>query len=250
MLWTVRPIIAGEFGMVRDDIKFSGGDPAKSGMVPSYIYLLENGIEQVVVDTSFTQPKRCEEVLGLVVKRNISYKKLLDQNGIVAGKVSAVILTHLHWDHAANLKLFASAKIYCQQKEADFALSPDSGYLPCFLKEYKAAADRWVLVDKDTTVFEGINLFHCGGHTVGSQMVEVNTSEGKVLITGDTIMTYENVIKRIPIGLCSDLEACRLAVEDVRLKQAVLLLPSHDYHTMEYLSNKENCRVCSLTQGS
>ena len=51
--WTVTPVMTGRFGMVRDDIKYQGGDPYICGYVPSVLFLLESGEQQVIVDTGF-----------------------------------------------------------------------------------------------------------------------------------------------------------------------------------------------------
>ena len=55
--WKITPVLTGSFGMVRDDIKYEGGDPEISGYVPSVLFLLESGGEQVIVDTGFGDAK-------------------------------------------------------------------------------------------------------------------------------------------------------------------------------------------------
>jgi glyoxylase-like metal-dependent hydrolase (beta-lactamase superfamily II) len=41
-----------------------------------------------------------------------------------------------------------------------------------------------VEVEGDTTIFDGIDVIFTPGHTVGSQSVAINTSNGKAIITG------------------------------------------------------------------
>jgi len=242
-MWKILPILGGEFGMVRDDIKYKNGNPEHSEMVPSYIFLLESELGKVLVDTSFGDPAECEKKLGLVVKREKMLQHILTHSGINQTEVKAIILTHLHWDHAANCGMFPSSKIYCQESELASAFAPDSGYPPYFLEDIRNSMDRVVSLQGNAEVYDGIHVVHCGGHTIGSQMVEVQTEAGRAIITGDTIMTYKNVEQNVPVGLCDDPGACIRALYYIRGQQDALLLPSHDYSTMNYIKNIGSCKV-------
>lgn len=239
MLWSITPILGGEFGMVRDDIKYENGDPGRSEMVPSYIFLLKSELGSVLVDTSFGEPAICRERLGLIIRRDRPLEQLLAEAGAKPEEVRAVILTHLHWDHAANCEMFPNSRIYCQQLELAAAFEPGSDYPAFFLESVKNSMERVVPLKGDAGIFDGLEAVLCGGHTAGSQMVEVRTAEGTAIITGDTIMTYKNVEQNIPVGLCSDREACRLALGNIRKRRGLVLLPSHDYLTMNYLKTAE-----------
>jgi len=242
LVWKVIPIIAGEFGMVRDDIKFRGGDSRHSEMVPSYIFLAESKIGKVLIDTSFSTPEMCENELGLAINRTASLEQLLWRYETYPDEIMAVILTHLHWDHASNCDLFLNSKIYCQRQELDAAFASGSDYPAIFLDSIKKSMARVVPLDGDIELFDDFRVVLCGGHTIGSQMIEIETSSGKAIITGDTIMTYQNVEENIPIGLCTDSVACSAALARIRAMQGILLLPSHDYRTIKFISHPEICR--------
>ena len=66
------------------------------------------------------------------IKRNrkpiLKPEILLDRIGIRPDQVDHLILTHLHFDHASNLKLFPNATIYLQESELSFWLSRQSQY--------------------------------------------------------------------------------------------------------------------------
>jgi glyoxylase-like metal-dependent hydrolase (beta-lactamase superfamily II) len=240
MNWKISPVLGGEFGMVRDDIKFSGGDPGITGMVPSLLFLLENEGRQIVIDTSFGNPEDVN-AMGLVVKREGIFEDRIRKAGIIPDKVEALLLTHTHWDHADNCACFKNAKIYCQQKDYDYAFAGDSGYTPKLQETFRRAEKQLVLLSGDVDIMPGIRAIFIGGHTPGSQMFEVDTENGRVIITGDDIMTFANVEKNIPIGICVNPKGCRRALEYVRQKKAAFLLPSHDYRTLDYLENPASC---------
>jgi glyoxylase-like metal-dependent hydrolase (beta-lactamase superfamily II) len=231
LFWRIKPILAGEFGMVRGDIKFAGGDKNKSSMVPSYIFLLDNNRDQIIVDTSFGSPQICEERIGLIIKRDKELKIILEEEGVVFEKISSIILTHLHWDHASNIGIFSQCPIYCQKKELEAAFNPNNGYDSYFLQDIVDAKNRIVLLDGFYQIRDGIEVVLLGGHTYGSQAVIISTLKGKVVIAGDNIMTYENVDKNVPIGLCVNPKEALAALEWVRSNN-FKVLPTHDYKTM------------------
>ncbi len=241
MEWKIVPVMAGEFGMVRDDIRFAGGSPKNSSFVPSYVYLIECGEEQYIVDTSFGDPDICQERMQLIVKRDEELSTLLSKAGIRADKVKGLILTHLHWDHAANCMLFPRAAVYCQKEEIDCAFDAASDYDEYYLREFEKSRDRLIAVDGNYNVRDGILLRKCGGHTRGSQSVEVMTEQGLAVITGDTVMTYENLDKKVPVGYCTEPDRCSNMLYYLLSKKPRYILPSHDYKTLHY--KKESMRL-------
>ncbi len=247
MRWTIQSVLAGEFGMVRDDIKFQGGDPAITGMVPSILYLLrgENG-KQVVVDTGY---RSTDEVtaMGMVAKRAAAYSQILAEADIEAARIEALLLTHTHWDHADNCDAFPNATVYCQQKDWDYAFSKEAEYSQELCATLSNARNRVQLFTGDVEVCQGITARWFGGHTWGSQSFEIDTLEGKALICGDDIMTFRNVEEQIPVGLCIDPQGCERALDFLKAREDIrYLLPSHDYRTLQYNQDKDCCRIRRL----
>jgi glyoxylase-like metal-dependent hydrolase (beta-lactamase superfamily II) len=240
MQWKISPVLGGEFGMVRDDIKFVGGNPSATAMVPSLLFLLEHEDRQVVIDTSFRDP-RDAEYMGLVIKREGTIEARIRAAGIIPEKVEVLLLTHTHWDHADNCDVFTDALVYCQQKDYDYAIeNPD--YSQRLKKTLAGLGRRLVLLQGTADILPGIQAVFIGGHTPGSQMFVIDSSVGKAIITGDDVMTFANVENNIPVGLCVNPPACLQALEYIRQNRGALLFPSHDYRTLDYLQNPEHCR--------
>jgi glyoxylase-like metal-dependent hydrolase (beta-lactamase superfamily II) len=86
------------------------------------------------------------------------------------------------------------------------------------------------LVPIDGNVIEivsGIEAVYAGGHSAGSLAVCVDTSEGKVCLCGDNCFLYENIEKRIPIGLTNNLYESIKFIEKLP-SLGDILIPGHD----------------------
>jgi glyoxylase-like metal-dependent hydrolase (beta-lactamase superfamily II) len=122
--------------------------------------------------------------------------------GIDAHAVRDVILTHLHYDHAGNHDLFPQARYHVQEKEMAYC----TGHCMCHphMRLAYEADDVARLVHR---VFEGrvvftagteqkapgITVHHIGGHTMGLQVVRVNTRRGWVVLASDATHYYANM---------------------------------------------------------
>src|SRR5262245_50719075 len=58
-----------------------------------------------------------------VVKRTL--KSQLDEVGVDPGDIATLILSHAHFDHVGNARLFPKAKWIAQRKERDAMFGPD-----------------------------------------------------------------------------------------------------------------------------
>ena len=229
--WTVTPVMTGRFGMVRDDIKYQGGDPCICGYVPSVLFLLESGEQQVIVDTGFGNAEECAHSLNLVVEREKSYESILEQAGVVPDRVKAVIFTHLHWDHAGNAASFPCGDFYCHKTEWERAQGYPEEYPDVWLKYLRENPARIKLVTSQDVkeILPGIYVRHMGGHTHGSMMVLTDTVSGLEIIAGDVVMTEKNIQEDIPVGLCVNRVQCEKALEIIKGYRPVKVYPSHDF---------------------
>jgi glyoxylase-like metal-dependent hydrolase (beta-lactamase superfamily II) len=161
---------------------------------------------------------------------------LLRQEGIDPSDVGAVLITHLHYDHCSNAKLFPNAKFVVSRTGWHLTLDPPHQALtpdilfPRDVLAYFAseARDRLILADDEAPeIMPGIGAFYIGGHTMCSQAFTVQTKEGLAVFPGDTIFYYENLEKNHPIGLAVDLAECYQAMDRVRAV-ADIFVPPHD----------------------
>ena len=161
--------------------------------------------------------------------------KLLGKAGVKPGAVDTVVLTHLHWDHAANAERFPNATFLAQEAEIDFFRSPVRRH-PSLNRFFSHQDYLNRLIDArriqkicgDQTIDKGLEAIRVGGHTPGSQILVIETGEGRAVIAGDAIPLHRNYTDNIPSGIAGDVYEAIEALNHVRKLQAVVLYTGHD----------------------
>jgi glyoxylase-like metal-dependent hydrolase (beta-lactamase superfamily II) len=132
---------------------------------------------------------------GFPAEAGRSYvEKALQKNGVTPGQIEMVIYTHLHNDHAGNCDLFPKAKHVFQKDEWINLLDPvpaqrarrdyDLDVAPLLVK-----LDT-IKINGDVEILPGVKLYKAPGHSLGSQLVTVETAKGTMVILGDLCLTY------------------------------------------------------------
>jgi glyoxylase-like metal-dependent hydrolase (beta-lactamase superfamily II) len=163
--------------------------------------LLQACGHNVVVDTGVGSKEidNDKESLGLVPSRLL---KGLKSVGLSPKDISAVVLSHLHFDHsggctrldrAGNLvPTFSKARYYVQSKCWDEACHPNERTNGSHRAEnYMPIDDRGQLelLDGDREILPGLNVIVTDGHAPGHQMVMFNHGGERVVYLGDIVPT-------------------------------------------------------------
>ena len=111
----------------------------------------------------------------------------LADHGHQLSDVTAVINSHLHFDHCGNNHLFPGVPIYAQAVELELARGPRYT-VPDWI-DFPGAEYR--LVDGDARIAAGIRIIATPGHTGGHQSVVLDEADRPVVLAGQAIYSKE-----------------------------------------------------------
>ena len=163
--------------------------------------------------------------------------------GANADSVTRVIVTHMHWDHVGNIegywRAFPKAKFYVQKREFDFCvkdpISLRKPVVAVFDPEASRAmgglekSERLVIVDGDVQIAPGLDLFLAPGHTLGLQVVRVNTAKGPVVVGSDCAHVFRGYREDNPSVFIMDMPAWIRSFDKVKALAPIdLIFPGHD----------------------
>jgi N-acyl homoserine lactone hydrolase len=108
----------------------------------------------------------------------------LKKLGINPGEIDTVVLSHVHWDTAANADLFPNAEIVLHEKELAYAKTPGVhdadtlGYIGRVLHRLRLRP-----VTGELDIAAGIRIVELPGHSPGS----IGALVGNALLAGDAV---------------------------------------------------------------
>ncbi|GAB2993295.1 N-acyl homoserine lactonase family protein [Amycolatopsis acidiphila] len=203
---TVLPLIQG----------YPGKSTGHGGLGWSSVTLVRHGERLLLADT------------GSFGMRSLLAERLAAQ-GVEPRDVTDILLTHAHYDHAANYLLFPSATVWIGAAELDWATGREPAFdpLPELYAADLAGNPRTRRVTGDGEILPGVEAFTTPGHTPGSVVYRVGT----VLFTGDAAKNRAELLGG-DVDMTLDREASRASVRKIlglwRERPDTLLVPGHD----------------------
>ena len=206
-----------------------------------YCWLLRGSENNILVDTGFDLSEARRFMPDMQQADHEALLPQLAKQGLSAGDIDTVIITHVHFDHCSSLlERFDHADIVLQQSELAYHLDPPHPWFsqftltPLLRKINTQWKPRLRLVEGEAKIAAGVTVFHVGGHTAGLQCVKVQTAEGPAVITSDVVFTYQNLQRDVPVGFAVNLEQCYRAMARIRREfRPELIIPSHDPLVMQ-----------------
>jgi N-acyl homoserine lactone hydrolase len=231
----IVPLHLGDLAEI-DRARFVHGSAEGTCLSPPCIaWVVEAREELLLVDAGPGSPQRAaRHHPPLVQDEAQTLTAALAAAGYTVADITAVLVSHLHWDHIGGLPEVPDVPVVVQGAELRAAVLPvasqraqyeigQRGLRPVWTD----ALDRIEAVEGRCRIREGVDLVPLPGHTPGSQGVLVATAAGGHLIAGDAIPLADNWARRIPNGIHSDLGAYDETFATIAALDAEVL-PGHD----------------------
>jgi len=193
--WNIEVLFYGKITAPAQQI-LPGLDPGDF-TIPYLGFLLEQGNRNVLIDCGINEKFIVDGKAwgGFPAEGGCSYvEQSLEGKGVKREQIEMVIYTHLHNDHAGACHLFPQATHIFQRDEWVNLLDPlpvqrakrdyDLEIAPVLTKL------KTIKVDGDVEVLPGVKLYKAPGHSLGSQLVTVETNTGTMVILGDLCANY------------------------------------------------------------
>lgn len=174
--------------------------------IPVPYFLIDTGSKKILVDTGISFSSNASHIAkaqGEIENPIDALSKInIDKNDI-----TYIIQTHLHFDHAANTKLFPKAKVIVQLDELKAAYFYDKNLEHGYVDEdIKNSNIKWEPIIGMKNFFNGtIFALPTPGHTPGHQSILVNLHNyGPVILAGDVAPLKENIETNTAPGVASN----------------------------------------------
>jgi glyoxylase-like metal-dependent hydrolase (beta-lactamase superfamily II) len=174
-----------------------------------FVWFLRSGEETILVDTGFGAEAARQ--------RNRTWLRCpidsLKAAGVKLEDIRETVITHAHYDHAGNTAKLKNTRFHLQEREMAYATGKEMrhafcrhAYDPRDVCElvYANFEDRVAFHEGEYELRPGITVHWVGGHTRGLQIVRVHTQRGWIVLASDASHYLENLRKRSPFPIVTD----------------------------------------------
>lgn len=224
-------------------LNFHGyGEPDAELGVDYYFWVISGGGQVILVDTGFAP--QAGDRRGRA--HHTTPADALPVLGIAPESVTAIVITHAHWDHIGNIGQFPGAEIIMTEGEYGFWTSPLAARAqfaaqaePDEIAALRQARDagRLTLFRQQLTLAPGVELVEVGGHTPGQLIVTAATAAtgtagtGTAVLASDALHFYEEAERDRPFAIVADLPAMYRGYDllnDLARQPGTHLVAGHD----------------------
>ncbi|MFV0253269.1 MAG: MBL fold metallo-hydrolase [Beutenbergiaceae bacterium] len=153
--------------------------------------------------------------------------------GLTALDITDIALTHLHWDHVANITMFPNATIWVGERELSWAAQqpPGTPFIPdLHVQELLRRRDGVERIAPDQEFLPGIHAIASGGHTPHHLAYFAERTAQKLLFGGDSVKNAFELHSGI-VDSTLDRDASTRSIQRLRsllTDTAGVLVPGHD----------------------
>lgn len=152
----------------------------------------------------------------------------LRREGVTPEAVAVLFLSHFHFDHAVNYRLFPNAVVYLHEQELEYARSHhhEDLAIPIEALTDLESTGRLRLLSGERGEAEGVEWFLAPGHTAGLYALRVQHHGKRLVLASDAVKNLGELISG-QVAMAWDREASARSVASV-IERADLVLPGHD----------------------
>lgn len=169
--------------------------------LPTHPILVQFDGHNLLIDSGLGRGKLTDRQLrNLGVSAESSLDEELAGLGLSAADIDAVLMTHLHGDHAAGLTMkqgdeyvsaFPNAKIYVSAVEWEEMRNPNIRSRNTYWKEnWEPVQGQVETFESELTLFGAITMIHTGGHSNGHAVIKLESGGETILHMGDIMPTH------------------------------------------------------------
>ena len=203
------------FGVVPRPLWSRTNPPDQKGRIRlgMRLLLIEGPERTFLVDTGMGDKFSGKENAIYAAEGCVEPDEALRRAGLDPARVTDVLLTHLHFDHAGGstrgdgTPVFPEARYHLQRAQYEWGRNPSpkdrASFRPLDFRPL-AEQDRLVLHDGRTEIADGIELLVVDGHTRGMAMVKLSDGSDTLLYPADLVPTRTHL--RVPFVMAYDNE--------------------------------------------
>jgi glyoxylase-like metal-dependent hydrolase (beta-lactamase superfamily II) len=165
--------------------------------------LLDDGSMRILIETGYGDKWDDKERSMFRLERR-TVVDALQERDVEPAQIDAVIVSHLHFDHAGGLthlakdgqavSTFPNARIIVQKTEWNDALANKSTMTRTYLRSHlDPVAEQIELVDGEAEALDGVHVWPVPGHTWGQHAIRFADERGIVAFPGDVMPTVHHV---------------------------------------------------------
>lgn len=169
------------------------GHPEYPGEDQIHAFLIEHSDGPVLVDTGIGEGN--DYIEQAFAPRRKDFLAELKTLGIAPEDITAVINSHLHFDHCGNNSLFPRARFFMTRAELEDA----RGKFYTVQEWFDFDGARLNIIEEETEILPGLTALPTPGHTRGHLSVIVQTERTEV-IAAQAIYTHAECVEAMSSG--------------------------------------------------
>jgi glyoxylase-like metal-dependent hydrolase (beta-lactamase superfamily II) len=190
-MFTGRIANIGSYSIARLDLgtlTVPPGTPMGGRVLPVQAYLVFHPDGVVLFDTGLGEEYPVYDQTLTPVRRPLT--EALAVHRVAPSDLAAVVNCHLHYDHCGGNPMFPGIPTFVQSR--DYEAGPRLGYYVRERIDYPGVELR--ILNGEEEILPGIRVLPTPGHTPGHQSLQIEDTDGLVVLAGQAAYTVDEYL--------------------------------------------------------